>query len=616
MKQKNNNHNTENMKRRVICALLFLLYIAGHAQTVEQLKQSSDYLCGEGWGESLKQADQSALHDLISKISVNVQSSFLSSESEITQNDKLDSKARYESVVNTYSQATLTNTNRIIIKNEPNAQVLRYVKKVEIARIFEGRKNKVLDMVECAQRAERTLKIDDALRYYYWSLCLLKSLQYSNEVKITDAEGKQRLLATWIPEQINSILGNIRIQKVGQKKDIIELSCTYKDKPVASLDFTYFDGIDWSNICSAQDGRAMAEMRPGQIPDNLNVKCEYEFSGEAHIDKEIETVMQVMKGTAFRDSYKNVSLTTTESAAQPVPVTNSATVLRNAPDKNNTIKEITDTKPYLETMQQICNAITTKSYQPVQPLFTSDGWNSFLKLVAYGSATIYGKPDFVFLPMGDKIVCRSLPMNFTFRNNKRKFMEQVTFTFNKDKKIDNIAFGLGNTSEKDIMLKGAWTEQARMSIMNFLEDYKTAYALKDMDYIRNVFDDNAVIITGRVVRRPQNKLGDSNTQMFSDKVIKFTRQTKDQYIKNLAYCFASNEFINIRFANNDVVKMGVGGEVYGIQIKQDYYSTNYGDTGFLFLMVDLNNPQEPIIKVRTWQPEKDPNFGLIDASDF
>ena len=137
-----------------------------------------------------------------------------------------------------------------------------------------------------------------------------------------------------------------------------------------------------------------------------------------------------------------------------------------------------------------------------------------------------------------------------------------------------------------------------------------------MNYIKNVFDDNAVIITGRVIRRPQQTLDGRNTQVFSDKVMKFTRQTKNQYIKNLAYCFASNEYINIRFANNDVVKMGVGGEVYGIQIKQDYYSTNYGDTGYLFLMVDLNNPQAPIIKVRTWQPEKDPNFGLIDASDF
>ena len=33
-------------------------------------------------------------------------------------------------------------------------------------------------------------------------------------------------------------------------------------------------------------------------------------------------------------------------------------------------------------------------------------------------------------------------------------------------------------------------------------------------------------------------------------------------------------------------------------------------------MVDLNNPKEPIIHVRTWQPEKDPDFGLIDLSHF
>ena len=89
-----------------------------------------------------------------------------------------------------------------------------------------------------------------------------------------------------------------------------------------------------------------------------------------------------------------------------------------------------------------------------------------------------------------------------------------------------------------------------------------------------------------------------------------------QYLRNLERCFDSNEYINIRFANNDIVKAGVGGEVYGIQIKQDYYSTNYGDTGYLFLMVDLNDPKKPIIKVRSWQPERDPNFGLVDLSHF
>ena len=40
------------------------------------------------------------------------------------------------------------------------------------------------------------------------------------------------------------------------------------------------------------------------------------------------------------------------------------------------------------------------------------------------------------------------------------------------------------------------------------------------------------------------------------------------------------------------------------------------DKGYLFLEVDVNNPKQPIIKVRTWQPEKDPNFGLYGPGDF
>ena len=56
--------------------------------------------------------------------------------------------------------------------------------------------------------------------------------------------------------------------------------------------------------------------------------------------------------------------------------------------------------------------------------------------------------------------------------------------------------------------------------------------------------------------------------------------------------------------------------MYAIQIAQDYYSTNYGDKGYLFLIVDINNPTQPLIKVRTWQPDKDPNFGLYGPGDF
>jgi len=139
--------------------------------------------------------------------------------------------------------------------------------------------------------------------------------------------------------------------------------------------------------------------------------------------------------------------------------------------------------------------------------------------------------------------------------------------------------------------------------------------LKRLDYINTIFDDDADIIVANVAKRSKIALTDGQRYQ-NDKIIKYNRYSKDQYLKNLGRCFNANEFINIRFANNDVVKLGKGGEMYGIQIAQDYYSSTYGDKGYLFLMVDVNDPKQPIIKVRTWQPEKDPDFGLYSPSDF
>ena len=54
--------------RRVYFTLLILfsLTLPVLAQSVEDIKGNPDYLTGEGWGESLKAADNAALQDLIS----------------------------------------------------------------------------------------------------------------------------------------------------------------------------------------------------------------------------------------------------------------------------------------------------------------------------------------------------------------------------------------------------------------------------------------------------------------------------------------------------------------------------------------------------------------------
>ena len=613
-------------------------WMGAWAQSASEIKNSKEYLSGEGTGETLKAADNAALNDLLSKISVNVQGSFSTVENEVVSNGKVDASAATKMVVNTYSQATLTNTNRIVVSNEPDAHVVRYVKRSEIERIFAGRKNKVLDLVGLAYKAEKAAKIDDALRNYYWALCMLKSLQYENEVKWTDNEGAEHILSSWIPQQINSILGGVSVAKAGLDGNDLLLYFTYGGKTVQSLDFTYFDGVDWSSICSVRDGRGMAEMRPGQVPDNLSIKCEYAYEGQSHIDKEIETVMGVMKGTSFRKAYLQLNTGAGAGAAQASSATaagasgsgspstfaaavaslgaSSSALSNPAAFKASGLKAVDNVGEYDKIMGKITDAIKSRNYASVQSLFTTAGWTTFKQLIDYGTARLYGTPKYTYVGYGDKVICRGLPMNFSFKANRRRFMEEVTFMFNANRKIDNVAFGLGEQAEQDILMKGDWSDLARVALMNFLEDYKTAFALKDINYLESVFDDNAVIVVGKELRRLKNQ--DTGVQL-NEKTYKYATYTKEQYLKNLRYSFRSQEFINIRFANNDVIKLGKGGEIYGIQIKQDYYSSSYGDTGYLFLMVDLNDPEKPIIKVRTWQPERDPNFGktgLIGPYNF
>ncbi len=608
------------IKSFLLC--LFALSGAMYAQSVEAIKASDEYLTGEGWGESLKAADNAALQDLISKISVSVESQFENIEEEVTDQTTVDSRSACRSVVNTYSQATLQNTQRIVIENEPDAHVFRYVKRSEVDKIFESRRHKVFDMAASAARAVEKGKVDDALRYYYWAYCLLQSIPNANGV----VDNAGHVLTHWIPEQMNDIFGEVKVQTVSEQDGMAEISVLYKGKPVTSMDYTYFDGMDWSNIYSAKDGCGFIELRPGMTTENMKIKCEYEYSGEAHIDKEISTVVNVMKGRVFRDAYVMVEKSdnaNVNDASKAAIVKSASNDLQVANQQEQLQKQSIEMlpadkeKPYRESIEKVIASIRNKNYESAEECFTEDGRDMYRRLIGYGNARIMGEPAYSFYAVGaDEVTCRSVVMSFSFRNNTRKFVESVTFTFNKEGKIDYLAFALDDKSTTDILQHAAWSEYARKILTDFLENYKTAYALKRLDYIRSIFDDNAVIITGKVLTRQTSAYGEVGGEYLNNKYVQYTRQSKEQYMRNLERCFASNEYINIRFANNDIVKAGVGGEVYGIQIKQDYYSTNYGDTGYLFLMVDLNDPKQPIIKVRSWQPERDPNFGLIDLSHF
>ena len=626
-----------------IFLLLSLLPMSSKAQSWESIKESDQYLWGEGHGSTIAEADRNALADLMSKIVTHVSSDFTQEEGEVTTAGESSEMSSIKSRIQTYSQGTLTNTERLTIKNEPNAIVGRYMKKSELHFIFLKRKNKAIDMVKTALRAEESGKADDALRNYYWALSLVNSLQYPNDAYYKDDDGKDHLLLVWIPEQMNKIFDDLKVSVVRRKGDDVDLSFAYKGKPVNSVDYTYFDGRDWSPINSAKDGTGILELASGNRSTKYQLKYEYEYRSEAHIDKEVEAVLNVMSGQAMRKAYINVdaskvtgeaftnkeSFTQTDASILKAPQTANLAAATAGPATatNATATATANAKPavggspannYATAMDAVLAAIRSKQIAGAEKFFTAEGLDIFRKLVfQYGTARIIGTPEITYYNQaGGEVTARGVKASFSFKSGVRKsFVEDLVFTFDNTQKIDNVAFGLGKTAEDDILNKGVWSESARKVLMAFLENYKTAYSLKRLDYINTIFDDDAVIIVANVAKRSQGKIGDGN-QYLNNKIIKYNRYSKDQYLKNLQRCFGANEFINIRFANNDVMKLGKGGETYGIQIAQDYYSSSYGDKGYLFLEVDVNNPKQPIIKVRTWQPEKDPNFGLYGPGDF
>ena len=156
-------------------------------------------------------------------------------------------------------------------------------------------------------------------------------------------------------------------------------------------------------------------------------------------------------------------------------------------------------------MNQIVSAIKSKNYDSVKDLFTNEGYDSFKRLIKLGNASIISIPDeFRFLDFGKLTLCRSIPMQFRFRNNKQ-FIENVTFRFNEQNIIESLAFTLSNVAENDILNKGKWERDSRLTLMTFLEDYQTAYALGRIDYLERIFSENALIIVGRSEERRVGK---------------------------------------------------------------------------------------------------------------
>lgn len=198
---------------------------------------------------------------------------------------------------------------------------------------------------------------------------------------------------------------------------------------------------------------------------------------------------------------------------------------------------------------------------------------------------------------------RNIPISMMAADDETREQELV-FNLTSTGIIDDISIAIDENKYKEIMEEHESVEDLfrRQVIVDFVENYRTSYNRKDLKYIESVFSDNALIITGKVVR--EKPKSDYAMRSLSQEKIVYQKRTKKEYIENLKRVFAGNKYINVIFDEVEVIQHPKLTDIYGVTLKQEWNSSRYSDVGFIFLMIDFQDENHPLIQVRTWQPEK------------
>jgi hypothetical protein len=204
---------------------------------------------------------------------------------------------------------------------------------------------------------------------------------------------------------------------------------------------------------------------------------------------------------------------------------------------------------------------------------------------------------------------RGIPIDISEADENEK-RQELTIDFLSNGKISNVAIAIDMHRYDQIMAeKSSDLDYARRQvIIDFVENFRTAYNRKDIKLLNSVFSDKALIITGKVVAEKPNSDIDRLT-LKNNKVV-YIKQTKQEYIQKLTRIFKLNNYVNVKFEDIDVVQHPKYDDIYGVTLKQYWHTSHYSDEGYLFLMIDFRDADKPLIQVRTWQPYKN-NVGQV-----
>ena len=504
-------------------------------------------------------------------------------------------------------------------------ECLAYISKSDFEEVCKERAADIQRLVNTGQNKESEHNVTDALRAYYWGMMSCLAHPYGKTLKL-DVDGEEVHAYTYLEEKAVEMLGlftfSISKENPGEFNDdgiSVIMNVRADDNDVSGLQVKYYNGVDDYEKTMVNNGKMEVQLLDQNVTE-FDFKIEYDFSHHIISHPEMKVIMDNIDKIVIKENVgRDFNLTPyvkylkgcdeeeikKEEEKEQVQKTETKT--------ESQAPLLTDNEMYfLRVMKEVEDAFRVKNYSSVQKHFTQEAFAMLDTLINNAEISVIGNQQYELITCGNTTICRDIDMKFQFRNYV-SFIREVVFRFdNESKLITSLAFRLSSIAENDIATKNKWNNDCKFALVNFLEDYQTAYALKRYDYLESIFSDDALFIVGHVLQKNNDELKDIKQFNLPEEEVELLRMDKNSYFERLSNVFKSQEYINIRFAETDFQRQMVsaddenseGEDIFGVRLLQEYQSTTYGDVGYLFLMVDLRDSKRPVIHVRAWQPDK------------
>ena len=216
------------------------------------------------------------------------------------------------------------------------------------------------------------------------------------------------------------------------------------------------------------------------------------------------------------------------------------------------------------------------------------------------------------------IECRNLFVVIEDGNQQQE--RELIMVINPSYKIKEIRFAIGFERYQQIIRnsENVVDSQRRRKIISYLEQFRTAYNRKDADYLSQQFSDEALIIVGSRTKKAPNEIQKKRFNLTQDTdTFKRTKLSKFEYIAHLKdNIFKLNANLDVDFKDIKILKHPDYEEIYGVNLYQIWRSSTYSDTGYLYIIIDFENENQPLIHVRAWQKDLFYDESTFDFSFF